>query len=123
MVNGRDWKVWQFSSNGFWENIGCPISAPTVGLGVSRMLEKEEAQKISGKKRKIITISIKVDLKVYTSCTIYCLIFYFMSILTPFFARFVASLTTGERNSGSIDHNNSSRKRTRIHMNGGGQSY
>ena len=33
MVNGWDRKVWQFSSNEFWKNIGCLVSAPNFGLG------------------------------------------------------------------------------------------
>ena len=37
MVNGRSWKIWQFSSNAFWNSIGCLVSAPTFGLGGSRM--------------------------------------------------------------------------------------
>ena len=31
--NVRYQKVRRFSSNGFWKNIGCLISAPTFGLG------------------------------------------------------------------------------------------
>ena len=34
-------KVCQFSRNGFWKNIGCLVSAPTFGLGGSRLWEKE----------------------------------------------------------------------------------
>ena len=37
MVNGRARKVRRFSSNGFWKNIGCLISAPTFGLWGFRM--------------------------------------------------------------------------------------
>ena len=40
MVNGRAWKVRQFSSNEFWKKIGCLISAPNFGLAGSRMWEK-----------------------------------------------------------------------------------
>ena len=36
MVNGRNRKVRRFSSNEFWKNIGCLISAPTFCLLVSR---------------------------------------------------------------------------------------
>ena len=35
-------KVCQFSRNGFWKNIGCPISDPTFDLGGSRLWNKEE---------------------------------------------------------------------------------
>ena len=44
IVNERDWKVSQFSSNIFWKNIGCPVSAPTFAIGGLRLWEKEEAQ-------------------------------------------------------------------------------
>ena len=40
MVKGRARKVWHFSSNEFWKNIGCLISAPTFGLGGSMLWEK-----------------------------------------------------------------------------------
>ena len=40
MVNGRYRQVWRFSSNEFWKNIGCLISAPTFGFGGSRLWEK-----------------------------------------------------------------------------------
>ena len=40
MVNGRNRKVRRFSSNEFWKNIGCLISAPTFCLGVSRPWKK-----------------------------------------------------------------------------------
>ena len=77
MANGRDQKVWQFSENEFWKNIGCLISDPTFCLGSLMIWQKEEAQKISGKKRQIISIIIKVDLyEVCLSYIIYCLIFY-----------------------------------------------
>ena len=33
-------KVHQFSSNEFWKNIGCIISALTFGLGGSRLCDK-----------------------------------------------------------------------------------
>ena len=34
-------KVCRFSRNKFWNNIGCLVSAPTFGLGGSRLWEKE----------------------------------------------------------------------------------
>ena len=37
MVNGQNRKFRQFSSNEFWKNIGCLVSAPTFFLGVSRL--------------------------------------------------------------------------------------
>ena len=51
---GNVWylKVCRFSSNEFWKNIGCLVSAPTFGLGGSRLWEKEEELKLSRKKRK-----------------------------------------------------------------------
>ena len=105
MVNGRYRKVFQFSSNGFWKNIGCIVSAPTFGLGWSNLWEKEEAQKISTKKRKRFSIRIKVFLMRF----IYPILFiffcsFFMTILIPFFpAIFVVSLSIEERSSEIID--------------------
>ena len=60
----------------------------------------------------------------------YALLYYIMTILVFFPARFVASLTTGARNSGSsltpgainsgsISHKYLSKKRARSNMNGG----
>ena len=37
MVNGRYQNCCRFSSNEFWKNIGCIVSAPIFGLGKSRM--------------------------------------------------------------------------------------
>ena len=46
---------------------------------------KEESKKISGKKRKICSIRVKVDLyEVFLSYIIYCRLFYIMTILTLF---------------------------------------
>ena len=39
--NVRYRKICRFSSNEFWKNIGCLVSAPTFGLGGSRLWEKE----------------------------------------------------------------------------------
>ena len=84
--NVRYRKICLFSSNEFWKNIGCIVSAPTFGLGGSRMWEKEEDLKLSGKKRRRLSIRVKVDLyEVCLSYFIYCLLFYFKTILTPFF--------------------------------------
>ena len=47
VMNGRYRKVWQFSRNEFWKNIGCLVSAHTSGIGGSTMWDKKEAQKIS----------------------------------------------------------------------------
>ena len=47
---GRFWELLQFSRKKFWKNIGCLLSAPTFGIGGSRLWEKDP--KISGKKRK-----------------------------------------------------------------------
>ena len=89
------------------------------------MCEKEEVQKISGKKRKRRSIRMEVDLyEVCLSYIIYCLLFYFVTILTPFFfTRFVVSLSPGKRSSGSIGQKGSSRNSTRIQINSGGQSF
>ena len=42
IVNEQYRKVQMFSSNEFWKNIGCLISAPTFGIGGSILWEKEE---------------------------------------------------------------------------------
>ena len=84
-VNVRYQKVCRFSRNGFWRNIGCLISAPTFGLEGSRLWDKEGALNLSKKKRKRRSIRVKVDFyEVYLSYLIYCLLFYFKTILTPF---------------------------------------
>ena len=70
--NVRYRKVRRFSSSEFWKNIGCLVSAPTFGLGRSRLWEKEEEQKLSGKKRKRRSIRAKVDLYEV------CFLFYFL---------------------------------------------
>ena len=75
MVNGRDQHFWRFSSNGFWNNIGCLVSAPNIGIGRLRLWEKKEAQNISKKKRKISSISMKVGFyEVCLSYIIYCIL-------------------------------------------------
>ena len=51
------------------------------------VLDNKEDIKISVKKRKIRSIRIKVDLyEFFLSGIIYCLLFYFQTILTPFFS-------------------------------------
>ena len=51
-----------------------------------------------------------------------CFLYYIITILTYIlFSRFVASLTPGERSSGSIGHKDLSHKRKSNTMNGGGQ--
>ena len=62
MANEWYQKVWMFSINEFWKNIGCLVSAPTFGIGGSRLLEKEEDTNLSGKNRKRLSIWIKIDL-------------------------------------------------------------
>ena len=42
---------------------------------------------------------------------------------TLFFVKFVSYLTLGERSSGSVGHKDSSWKKTKINMNGRGQSF
>ena len=49
----------------------------------------------------------------------FIVLFYIMAIITRFFYRFVASLTSEERSARSIGHNHSIRRRTRIQMNDG----
>ena len=89
------------------------------------MWETEQDTKISGKKRRIRLIRINVDLyEVCLSKIIYCLLFYFKTILIPLFctAIFLVSISLGERSSESIGQKYLSCKRTRQHMNGGGGS-
>ena len=59
--NVRYRKVRCFSGNEFWKNIGCLVSAPTFGIGGSRLREKEEDLKLSGKNMKRRSIWVKVD--------------------------------------------------------------
>ena len=121
--NVRYLKVRQFSSNEFWRNIGCLVSAPTLGIGGSRLWDTEEDINLSGKKRKILSICIKVNLyEVCLSGNFYCLLFYLQTLLTPFFpARFLVYLSPRKRISVSIVQKDTSRKRTRMHTNGGGK--
>ena len=123
--NVRYRKFRRLSTNEFWKNIGCLVSAPTFGIGGSRMWEKEDDIKISVNKRKRRSIFIKVDLyEVCLSVIIYCLLFYFKTILIPiFFARFLVSLSLGERSPESIGHKNLSWKRARQQINGGGETF
>ena len=80
--------------------------------------------KISVKKRKRCSIRINLDLyEVCLSYIIYCLLFYFMTIITPFSpTRFVVSLPLGEKSSEIIGQKDLIRKGKRQHMNGGGLS-
>ena len=52
-ANGWYCKFQNFSINVFWNNVDCLVSAPTCGLGESRLWDKQEAHNISGKKMKI----------------------------------------------------------------------
>ena len=97
--NVRYRKVRRFYRNEFWKNIGCLVSAPTFGLGGLKLWEKEEDINISGKKRKRHSIRVEVYLyEVCLSYIIYCLLFYFKTILTPFFFHQISgiSLTRGK---------------------------
>ena len=58
--NGQFWKFQRFSRRGFWKNIECLLSAPTVCLGRPRLWEKDP--KISGNKNKRSLIRLEVDL-------------------------------------------------------------
>ena len=80
--------------------------------------------KIIGNKRNMISIWIKFDMyEVFISYIIYCLLFYFMTILITFFpARFMVSLSLMKGISESIGQNYFSRKSTRKQMDGGGGS-
>ena len=76
MVNERARKVWRFSSNEFWKNVGCLVLDTTFGLGGLRLCEKEEAQETSENNIKIHSIRVKVDLyEVCLSYIIYFIIF------------------------------------------------
>ena len=54
-------KVRRFSSCELWKNSGCLVSAPTFGIGRSKLWDKEEELKLCGKKRKRRLIRAKVD--------------------------------------------------------------
>ena len=85
-------------------------------------MEEGRVKKISRRKRKRRSISINVDLyEVCLSYIIHCLLFYFMTILTPFFRQICDISLTRGGNPGSIDQKDSSCKRTRMHMHGGGK--
>ena len=121
--NVRYQKMCLISSNEFWKNIGCLVSAPTFGLGGPMLWNKKDDKNLSGKKRKRRSIQINVDLyEVCLSYIIFCLLFYFNNILTPPPTKFMISLSLGKRISEIIGHKDLSQKRTRQHMNGGGQS-
>ena len=94
-VNVRYQKVCRFSNNEFRKTIGCLVSAPIFGLGRLRLWDKEEYIKISGNKRKRSSILIKVYLyKVCLSKIIYCLLFYFKTIIIiPFFPRQISGIS------------------------------
>ena len=100
--NGKFRKLQQFSMIELWKNIGCLLSAPTFGLGGAILWDKDLT--IGGKKRKSSSIILKVDL--YDVCAslfqilYYCYYFYTNTSFPS--ARFVASLTLGERSLGSI---------------------
>ena len=111
--------------NEFWNNIGCPISAPTFSVGVSMIWEKEEDTTMIGNKSTSLSITIKVYFyEVFLSEIIYCPLFYFIAILISFFcpARFVVSHSLGGNNSESIGQKYLSCKSTRKQMNCGGKS-
>ena len=117
--NGKFWKIQRFSRNGFWKIIGCLLSAPNFGLRGLRMWEKDP--KISGNKRKRSSIQSKVDLY-EVGAFLFQMIYYYLYTNTYFTsARFVASLTLGERGLGSIGQDDSSQRETRRKMSGAGQ--
>ena len=92
-------KVCRFSINEFWKNIGCLVSAVTFGTEGLRLWEKEDDINISVKNTNRCSISIKVYLyKVCLSGIIYCLLFYFKTILIPFLSQHLSgiSLTRGK---------------------------
>ena len=100
--NGLFRKLQRLSRKTFWKNIGYLLSAPTFGLGVLRLWDKYP--KINCKKTKRSSIISKVGL--YEVCAYlfqilyYCYYFYTNTYFPS--ARFVASLTLGERSLGNI---------------------
>ena len=96
--NVRYRKVCRFYINEFWKNIGCLVSHPTFGIGGLRLWEKEEDINITVKKKNRCSILIKVDLyEVCLSKIIYCLLFYFNTILISFFCQISGiSITRGK---------------------------
>ena len=73
---GRIRKLWWFSSNEYWNNVGYLILARTFGLGGSRLREKEEQQNISENKSKSRSIWLKVYLYGFCVYSILCMLFY-----------------------------------------------
>ena len=81
--NGQFRKLQRFSSDKFWNNVGCLLSASIFGLEGSRIWEKDT--KISGSKGKRSWIQSKVDL--YEVCaSLFQIVFVFIiSILILIF--------------------------------------
>ena len=115
MEKVRDWKVLQFSRNAFWKNIGCLVLDPNFCLG--RSVYQQTRRNKSLKKRKIISIRVEVYVLLY----IYIYILYYNYTNIHSFSGCVASITPGERSSGSIGHKDLSHKRKSNTINGGGQ--
>ena len=95
--NGKFRKLWRFSRNELWKNIGCLLSEPIFCLGGLRLWEKDP--KISGNKRKRYSIRSKVGF--YEVCAfLFQIIYYYYYFCnnTSFpSSRFVAYITLGER--------------------------
>ena len=86
------------------------------------MWDNEESKNISGNKSRKHSVRLRVDIYgVCLSYLIFYLIYDIVTILTPFFARFVTSLTPGARSSGIIGHQDLIQKRTSNKMNGLGK--
>ena len=45
-------KLYSFTRNGFWDNIGCMISIPTFSVGDKILWDKEDKINITGKENK-----------------------------------------------------------------------
>ena len=110
-----------FQGTKVWNNIGCLLSAPTFGLRGLRLYNRDP--NIIVKKRKISLIQLKVDL--YEVCAslfqILSYYYYFCTDTSFTSARFVASITLGERSLGSIDQEALKHRYTRSNMSGLGQ--
>ena len=90
----------RFPINEFWKNIGLLVSAPSFGLGGSRLWENKEETK-TRKKMRICSIRLKVDL--YDVCvysiSLFCYLFYYNYTNTQFLRHICGIYHTRDKDS------------------------
>ena len=64
-------KVWIFSRNDIWKNIGCIVQAPKLFFWLTKLWYKEEDIYLNGKKKYIVDIWMNIVL--YETCSYYVL--------------------------------------------------